>query len=185
MQDGVGLGVWTGEGLVAETGGLAGLGVGQALAFAVEDELGVVNKLHAVGSGKLLRAFADKVDVRALFQNETCGLDGVAETLDAGYATGLHAATVHEQGVKLDAAIGGEEAAAAGVESWVVFKDADGGLHGIDGGAAEREDAVAGFEGCSDTGLVGIRGIGGDGPGAAMDEESGIVSGWGGHGSQW
>jgi hypothetical protein len=32
---------------------------------------------------------------------------------------------------------------------------------------------------------VGIRGIGGDGPGAAMDEESGIVSGWGGHGSQW
>ena len=135
-----------------------------------------------MGVGEALRAFSDKVDVRRLLQDEACGLDGVAQMFDAGDTAGFHAAAIHDEGVELDAAVGGEEAAAAGVEGGVVFKDGDGGFNGVDGGAAEGEDGVASFKGAADTGLVGGCGIGGNGPGAAVDEEGGVVSGWGCHG---
>ncbi len=109
--------------------------------------------------GEVLRAFADEVDMLAFFEDEAGGLDGVAEALDAGDAAGFHAAAVHEEGVELDAAVGGEEAAAAGIEGGIVFKDGDGGFDGVDGGAAEGEDGVAGFESAADAGLVGCGGI--------------------------
>ena len=112
----------------------------------MEDEFGVVDEGHAVGAGELLGAFADEVDVRGFFEDEAGGLDGVAEALDAGDAAGFHAAAVHEECVELDAAVGGEEAAAAGVEGGVVFEDGDGGFDGIEGRAAAREDTIAGFE---------------------------------------
>ena len=170
-----------GEGVVGESGGLAGLGVGETLALAVENQLGVVDEGHAVGVGKLLGAGADEVNVGALFEDQAGGLDGVAEALDAGHAAGFHAAAVHEQGVELDAAVGGEKAAAAGVEGGVVFEDGDGGFDGIEGRAAEGKDGVAGFKGAADTGLVGGCIGGGDGPCAAVDEKSGDVRGGGGH----
>ena len=155
--------------------------MGEALAFAVEEQLGVVDEGHAVGCGELLGAGADEVDVLAFLENQAGGLDWVAEALDAGYAAGFHAAAVHEQGVELDAAVGGEEAAAASVEGGIVFEDGDSGLDGVDGGAAEGEDGVASFKGGADAGFVGGRGVGGDGPGAAVNKESWIVGGWGGH----
>jgi len=117
-----------------------------------------------------------------LFKNESGGADGVAEAFDAGDAAGFHATAIHEKGVKLDAAVGGEEAAAAGVEGGIVLEDGDGGFDGVEGGPAESEAGVAGFEGIADAGLVRGGGIGRDGPGAAVDEEDGIVHGWGGHG---
>jgi len=119
--------------------------------------------------------------VRALFEDEAGGLDGVAEALDTGNAAGFHASAVHEEGVKLDAAVGGEEAAATGVEGGVVFKDGDGGFNGVEGGTAEGEDSVAGFEGVADAGFVCGCGVGGDGPGAAVDDEDGVVGGGGSH----
>jgi len=125
-----------GEGFVGEAGGFAGLGVAEAFALAVEDQLGVVNEDHAVGVGKLLGAGADEVDVGAFFQDEAGGLDGVAKAFNAGHAAGLHAASVHEEGVKLDSAVRGEEAAAAGIEGGIVFKDGDGGFDGVEGGTA-------------------------------------------------
>jgi len=170
-------GFGSGKGFVSEAGGLAGLGVGEALDFAGQDELGVVDEGHAVSGGEALRAISDKIDVLAFFEDEAGGLDGVAEALDAGHAAGFHAATVHEEGIELDTAVGGEEAAAAGVEGGVVFKDGDGGLDGVDGGAAEGEDGIAGFKGGADAGFMGGCGVGGDGPGAAVNEESGVVSG--------
>ena len=129
----------------------------------------------------MLCAGADEVDMRAFFEDKTGGLDGVAEAFDTGDAAGFHAAAVHEEGVELDAAVGGEEAAAAGVEGGVVFKDGDGGFNGVECGTAEGEDAVAGFEGVANAGLVGGCGVGGDGPGAAVDDEDGVVSGGGSH----
>ena len=164
-----------GEGVVGEAGGFAGFGMGEAFALAVEDQLGVVDEGHAVGVGKLLGAVADEVDMRALFEDQAGGLDGVAEALDAGHAAGLHAAAVHEEGIELDAAIGGEEAAAAGVEGGVVFEDGDGGFDGVESRAAAGKNGVAGFKRAADAGLVGGSGVGGDGPGAAVDEESGDV----------
>jgi hypothetical protein len=125
-----------GEGFVGQASGLTGLGMGEALAFAVEDEFGVLDEGHAVGPGELLGAIADEVDVGALLKDQAGGLDGVAEMLDAGHTASLHAASVHEQGVHLDAAIGGKETAAAGIEGGIVFKDGDSGFNGIDGGTA-------------------------------------------------
>ena len=103
-----------------------------------------------MAGGELLCAFCDEVDVRGLLEDEAGGLDGVAEALDTGDAAGFHAVAVHEEGVELDAAVGGEEAAATGVEGGVVFKDGDGGFNGVEGGTAAGEDAVAGFEGVAD-----------------------------------
>ena len=171
-----------GEGFVGEAGGLTGLGLGEALDFPREDELGVVDEGHAVGLGEAFRAFSNKVDVRASFEDEASGADGVAEALDAGDAAGFHASAIHEEGVELDAAVGGEEAAAAGVEGGIVFEDGDGGFDGVEGGAADGEDGITGFEGGTDAGLVGGGGFGGDGPCAAVNEEGGIVRGRGGHG---
>lgn len=100
---------------------------------------------------------------------------------DAGDAAGFHTAAVHEEGVELDAAVGGEEGAAAGVEGGVVFKDGDGGLDGIEGGAVAGEDGVADLEGMADAGFVGGGIGGGDGPGASVDEQGGDVRAASGH----
>jgi hypothetical protein len=42
-----------------------------------------------------------------LLEDEAGGPNRIAETLYAGYAASLHAATIHEKGVKLDATVGG------------------------------------------------------------------------------
>ena len=171
-----------GEGLVLQTGGLASLGLGEALQFAIENEFGVLDEIHSVGVGKLLGAGADEIDVRTFFKDEPGGLDRVAEPLDAGDATGFHAATVHNEGVELDPAIRGEEAAATCVEGGVIFKDSDGGFNGVKCRTAEGEDLVAGFEGIADTDLVGGGGVRGDGPGTAVDEKCRVAGCWGCHG---
>lgn len=166
-----------GEGVVGETGRLASLGQSETLALAVEDQFGVVNEGYAVGCGELLGTRADEVDVRAPLEDEAGGLNRVAETLDTGHAARLHAAAVHEKGVELDTAVGGEKAAAAGVEGGVVFKDGDCGLDGIEGRAAAGEDGIAGLEGVADSGLVSVGFFGRDGPGTAVSEEGGDVCG--------
>jgi hypothetical protein len=89
-----------------------------------------------VAGGEGFRARSDEVDVGAFVEDEAGGLDGVAEAFDAGYAAGAEGGSVHEEGVELDAAFGGEEAAAAGVEGGVVFEDGDGGFDGVGGGAS-------------------------------------------------
>jgi hypothetical protein len=82
----------------------------------------------------------------------------------------------------LDAAVGGEEAAATSVKGGVVFEDGDGGLNGVNCGAPEGEDGVAGFERGADACFMSGAGVGGNGPGAAVDEQGRIVCGWDGHG---
>ena len=135
-----------------------------------------------MGGGKALRAFTYKVDMWRLFEDEAGGFDGVAEALDAGNATGFHASSIHEKGVELDTAVGGEKAAATGVEGGVIFEDCDCSFDGVDGRTAAREDAVASFESGADSGLMGLGIVGGDGPCAAMDEEDGIADGRSWHG---
>ena len=105
----------------------------EAFAFAVEDELGVVDQGHAVGGGELFGSLGDEVDVRALVEDEAGGLDGVAQALDAGDSAGAEGGAVHEEGVELDAAFAGEEAAASGVEGGVVFEFGDSGFDSVDG----------------------------------------------------
>jgi hypothetical protein len=103
-------------------------------------------------------------------------VDGVAQALDAGDATGPHGAAdtaVHEERVELDPAVAGEKGAAAGVERLVVFEDRDCGFDCIDGGGAAIEQSVAGKECAADAAAVGFDSVIGNGPSAAMNEESG------------
>jgi hypothetical protein len=142
---------------VGEAGGVADLGVGEAQALAFKNKLDVIDELHAVRLREPLGAFADEVDVRTFLEDEACGVDGIAEALDAGDAAGFHAAAIHEEGVELDATVGGEEAATAGVEGGVVFKDGDGGFYGVDGRAPAGEDFVTDFESVAHAGFMGGR----------------------------
>jgi hypothetical protein len=181
VQEGEQGGIDTGEGIVAETSGFAFAGMDEALALTVEDEFGVVDEGHAVGLGKLLGAVADEVDVVAFFKDQARGLNGIAQALDAGNSACLHAAAVHEECVKLHAAIGGEKAAAAGVEGGVVFENCDGGFDSVEGGCSAREKGVASFESLADTVQVVGSGVGGNGPCATVNEESGRVESRRGH----
>jgi hypothetical protein len=119
--------------------------------------------------------------MRALFEDQTGCLNGIAEALDACYAASLHAAAVHEERIKLNTAVRGEKAASAGVEGGVVFKDGDGGFNRIEGGCAAREKSIAGFQGFANTGQVSGSGVGWDGPCATVNDESGGVGSSGFH----
>jgi hypothetical protein len=103
-----------------------------------------------VGGGELLCTDPDEVDVGALFEDEAGGFDGVAKVFDAGNASSLHAASVHDERIELDAAVGGEKAAATGVEGGVILKDSDGGLDGVDRRAASGQDGIACFQSVAD-----------------------------------
>ena len=96
---------------------------------------------------------------------------------DAGYAAGAEGGSVHEEGVELNAAGRGEEAASAGVEGGVVFEDGNGGFYGVGGGATFAEDLVADFKGVGYSALMVFGHFGRDGPGAAVDEEGGADGG--------
>jgi hypothetical protein len=127
--------------------------------------------------GEVFRSLAYEVDMGTFVEDQAGGLDGVAEAFDAGYTSGAEGGSVHEEGVELDAAFGGEEAAAAGIEGGVVFKDGDGGFYGVGGGGSLFEEGVAGGEGAGDALLVIFGHFGWDGPGAAVDQEGG-ADGW-------
>ena len=163
-----------GEGLVyaaSEFGLLEGVEAGL---LAGDDEVHVVAEFHAVLAGEALGTRADEVDVGALVEDKAGRLDGVAETFDAGDTAGAEVRAVHEEGVELDAAVSGEEAAPAGVEGLVVFHDDDGGFDCGDSGAPGFKDGVSGGEGVGDAVLVsGDLGVG-HGPCAAVEDEGGV-----------
>jgi hypothetical protein len=182
VMDGMRESFRAGERFVGEAGGFAGLGMGEALTLAVENQFGVVDEGHAVGAGEVLGSGSDEVDVRTFFEDQAGGLNGVAEAFDAGHSAGFHAAAVHKESVELDTAVGGEKAAAASVEGGVVFEDGDGGFDCIEGGCAAREKRVAGFESVANAGFVSGSSFGGDGPCAAVNEESGGMGSGRGHG---
>jgi hypothetical protein len=164
----------TGEGGVRVAGGFGVLEVDESLALAGDDEFGVVDEGHAVLAGEALGACGGEVDVVGALEDEAGGLDWVAEALDGGDAAGREVGAAHEEGITLDAAVVGEEGATAGVEDVVIFHDGDGGLDGVDGGAAAMERGPAGGERIADAALMGFDGVVGDGPGAAVDEEGGL-----------
>jgi hypothetical protein len=105
-------------------------------------------------------------------------VDGIAQPLDAGYAAGAHAAgdsPVHQQRVELDFALAGEKGATTGIEGFVVFEDRDSGLYRIDRGSAALQQRIAGKQRTANAEGVGIDGVVGNGPGAAMNEKDGLI----------
>jgi hypothetical protein len=125
-------GIETGEGVVAKASGFTNLGLSESFALAVENQFGVVDEGHAVSVGKPLGAFADKINMCAAFENQTGSLNWIAEPLDTGDTARFHAATIHEERVELDAAVGGEKTAPAGVKGWIIFEDGDGRFNGVE-----------------------------------------------------
>jgi len=125
--------------------------------------------------GKLLGARADEIDVGALLKYQPGGLNGITQPLDAGYASRFHAASIHEQGIELHAAIGGEKAASASVEGRVVLQYSDGGFDCIKSRTTSREKFIAGFQCVADAVFVGFSSLGGNGPGTAVNQQGGEV----------
>ena len=121
----------SGEGFVGKSGCLPGLRMGKPRAFAVENEITVVNKLHAMGGSERFGAGTDKVDMRTLLENQASRQNGILDSLDARHATGFHATAIHEKSIELDAAIGCKKTASTCIESGVILKNHYGGLDSI------------------------------------------------------
>jgi len=133
------------ERVVGETGSLPLLGLLEALAFAIQNQLGVFDKGHPVGVSEFFGPCADEVDMGALLEDEASCLNGIAEALDTRDSTGLHAASVHEESVELNAAIRGEKTSTARIKSGIVLHHSDCGFNGVDGCATAREHGETGF----------------------------------------
>src|SRR5215468_4313320 len=114
-------GEWAGKGEVRMSGSLFFLRFFQALDLAFDHQLFIAAELQAKLFRKALRAFGDKVDMRAFIEHQPRGLNGIADALYAANAAGAQGGAVHHQGIELHAAIAGEKAAAAGIKGFVVF----------------------------------------------------------------
>jgi len=130
-----------------------------------------------MGMCELFGSGPDEVDMGTFLENETSGLDGITQALYTGNATGLHAATVHEESIELDATIGCQEASTACVEGRVIFHHGDGGLDCVDCSAPLRKHSEAGLKGFANTGFMGGCGIVRNGPCSAMNDQNGFVRG--------
>ena len=126
--------------------------------------------------GEALGAFGDEVNVRAIAQDFAGGAHGIAQSFDAADAASAEGGAVHDEGVELDFAVAVEEAAAAGIEGFVVFHHDDRCFDGVEGGAAALQRVPACGCRVADALEVGVDHVIGDGPGAAVNDQ-GWVSG--------
>ncbi len=154
----------------------------ERLPAAFGEEEGGRDLFEVDGSGELVGAGGDEHDVRALEHDGAGELDGVAGGGDAGDGSGLEGGAVHDGGVELVFAVGGEDGSAAGVEERVVFEDGEGDADGVDGGAVPVENRGGGVDGGGEAGAVGDLGFGFHGgafddAGAAVEDDGPLVRG--------
>src|SRR5437588_12858524 len=114
-------GLRAGKGEVRMPGSFFFLRFLQALDLALDHQFFIATERHAMLLGKALRAFSDKIDMRALVKHQARGLYGVANAFDTADAAGAQGGAIHHESVKLHAAVASEKAAAAGVKSFVIF----------------------------------------------------------------
>ena len=124
-----------------------------------------------MGFGEALGAFADEHHVRAILEDFAGESNGIADALQRGRGAGAERGAVHDDGVALDAAVEIQVGAVAGVEDRIVFEDDNGGLDGVESGAAGREDGPAGGQGALAAGLAGVDSFVGDVPCAAVNDQ--------------
>ena len=72
------------------------LRVGQVTAFAIDDQFGIIDEGHAVFRSEGLRAGADEINVRTQIQDQTRGMNGIAEALDTGHTAGAQGGAIHQ-----------------------------------------------------------------------------------------
>src|SRR5262249_6668246 len=106
--------------------------------------------------GKSLCSFGDEIHMRAFTEHLTRGADGIGNVLDASHAAGAECGAIHDESIELDLAYAIKEAAAAGVESVVVFHDDHGFFRRVERGAAVFENAPSFIDGFANTVEVGF-----------------------------
>ncbi len=90
--------------------------------------------------------------------------------LDAAHASAAQRGAVHDEGIELHFAVAIEKAAAAGIESLVVFHDDDSFFDRIERRPATLEHAPARGHGVAHAVEMGFDHVVGNGPGAAMND---------------
>src|SRR5258706_11567481 len=121
-----------------------------------------------------LRAFCDKINVRAFAKNFTGSANRIRDTLNASHAPGAQSSAIHNEGIELDLAVAIQKAAAPGVECLVVFHDGYGFFDRVERRSAAFEDAPSGGSAVADAVAVSIHHVIGNGPGAAVNDKNGI-----------
>src|ERR1700685_4626867 len=126
--------------------------------------------------GKLLGAFADKINVRTLTQNLPPRAPRIAHPLPAPHAASPQRGALHDERVELHPAIAVEKAAASRVESLVVFHDDNGFLNRVQRRPATLQHAPSRSQRVVHAANVRLDHVVRHSPRAAMHHENGISS---------
>ncbi len=139
--------------------------------FGFADEFFRFAEGHAVIFGKFFRAFSDEHHVTAMLINGASGANGIFDALQTSSGAAAKRSTVHHDGVTFDFAFGVEMRAEAGIEHGSIFENGDGGLDGVERGAAAGKDLPTFAEGFETALLAGVDGIVGNVPSTAVKDE--------------
>ena len=126
--------------------------------------------------GETLRALGYEINVWTVAENLASGANGITQTFDATDAAAAQGCAVHDEGVELHLAVAIQEAAAPGVEGFVIFEDDDRFFNRIESRAATLEHAPSSGGGVTHSIEVRVDHVVGDGPGAAVYDQNRI--GW-------
>ncbi len=103
----------------------------EALPALLGEEVGGVDLLEADAGGELVgTGAAEHHELRLLHDGFGEG-DGILGPRDAGDGSGFHGLAVHDGGVELVLAVGGEDGAFAGVEERIVLEHVEAGFDGV------------------------------------------------------
>ena len=86
--------------------------------------------------GKAFGALRDEIHMRALAEDFAGGTNRIPDMLHAAQAAGAYRSPVHDESIELNLAFTVEEAAAARIESIVIFHDDHGFLNCVGRGTA-------------------------------------------------
>ena len=147
----------------------------QTFDLARNDQVFIAAQRDAMLGREALRPFGHKVHMRAVAQNLARRAYGIGDALHAAHASAAQRGAVHDEGIELHFAVAIEKAAAAGVESLVVFHDDDSFLDGIERRPAAFEHPPARGHGVAHTVEMSFHHVIGNGPGTAMNDQNRIV----------
>ena len=99
--------MFAGKGQIGQTGSGLKLSLAESLALAIKHKFSIFNQRHAMLGDKGLCALAHEIHMMAFFKHKARGLNRIFDALHAGYTTGEHPRSVHEQSIHLHAPIAG------------------------------------------------------------------------------